>query len=256
MAEGDRVRVAVDGAVRTVALCRPEKRNALDAAMLAGLADAFADEPGPDERVAVLRAEGPVFCAGLDLAERRDTGTPVGESPIEDVLAAVDAWPLPVVAVVQGDAIAGGNELALHCDLVVASTRASFGMSLAQIGLAPTWYLAGKLLDVGGPVLARELLLLGDPVPAARLAALGVIARAVPPHELEAAAGRFVDRLAANAPLSLRAIKAVIRRGVEARAGIAHDDVDALVDAARHSDDAREGITARLERRAPRFEGR
>ncbi|HVM53437.1 MAG TPA: enoyl-CoA hydratase/isomerase family protein [Acidimicrobiales bacterium] len=262
----ERVRVAVDGAVRTVTLCRPEKRNALDAAMLAGLAAAFEGEPGPDERVAVLRAEGPVFCAGLDLAERReswperpserDARAPAGESPIEDVLAAVDAWPLPVVAVVQGDAIAGGNELALHCDLVVASTRASFGMSLAQIGLAPTWYLAGKLLDVGGPVLARELLLLGEPVPATRLADLGVIARAVPPHELEATAGRFVERLAANAPLSLRAIKAVIRRGIDARSGIAHDDVDALVDAAGHSADAREGIAARLERRSPRFEGR
>jgi len=252
----DRVRVVVDGAVRTVTLCRPEKRNALDAAMLAGLAAAFEGEPGRGERVAVLRAEGPVFCAGLDLAERSKAGTPAGESPIEDVLAAVDAWPLPVVAVVQGDAIAGGNELALHCDLVVASTRASFGMSLAQIGLAPTWYLAGKLLDAGGPVLAREMLLLGDPIPAPRLAALGVIARAVPPHELEVAAGRFVDRLAANAPLSLKAIKAVIRRGIDARSGIAHDDVDALVDAARHSADAREGIAARLERRAPHFEGR
>lgn len=253
---GDRVRVVVDGAVRTVTLCWPDKRNALDAAMLAGLAAAFDGEPGPDERVVMLRAQGPAFCAGLDLAERRQSGTPAGESPIEDVLAAVDAWPLPVVAVVQGDAIAGGNELALHCDLVVASTRASFGMSLAQIGLAPTWYLAGKLLDVGGPVLARELLLLGDPVPATRLAALGVIARAVPPHELDAAADRFVDRLAANAPLSLKAIKAVIRRGIDARSGIAHDDVDALIDAARHSADAREGIAARLERRAPRFEGR
>jgi enoyl-CoA hydratase/carnithine racemase len=256
MSEGRGVQVTVDGAVRTVTLCRPHKRNALDAAMLAGLEAAFEGEPGPDERVAVLRADGPVFCAGLDLAERQGSATPTGESPIEDVLAAVDAWPLPVVAVVQGDAIAGGNELALHCDLVVASTRASFGMSLAQIGLAPTWYLAGKLLDVGGAVLAREMLLLGDPIPATRLAALGVIARAVPPHELEATAARFVDRLAANAPLSLEAIKAVIRRGIDARSGVAHDDVDALVDAARHSEDAREGIAARLERRAPRFEGR
>jgi enoyl-CoA hydratase/carnithine racemase len=256
MAEGERVRVVVDGPVRTVTLCRPEKRNALDVAMLDALASAFGGEPGPGERVAVLRADGPVFCAGLDLAERREAGTPAGESPIEEVLASVDAWPLPVVAVVQGDAIAGGNELALHCDIVVASTRASFGMSLAQIGLAPTWYLAGKLLDVGGPVLARELLLLGDPVPAARLAELGVIARAVAPHELDATAARVIERLAANAPLSMRAIKAVIRRAIDVRAGIGHDDVDVLVDVARHSDDAHEGIAARLERRAPRFGGR
>jgi enoyl-CoA hydratase/carnithine racemase len=105
-------------------------------------------------------------------------------------------------------------------------------------------------------VLARELLLLGDPVPAARLAELGVIARAVAPHELDVAAARIVERLAANAPLSLRAVKAVIRRAIDVRAGLAHGDVDTLVDAARRSDDAREGIAARLERRAPRFGGR
>jgi len=250
------LRVEVEGPVRTVVLCRPERRNALDRIMLDRLSAAFEGEPGPEERVAVVRAEGPVFCSGIDLSERLRGETPTGESPIEEVLAAVDAWPLPVVAVVQGDAIAGGNELALHCDLVVASTTASFGMSLAQIGLAPSWFLARRLLEVGGPVLARELLLLGDPVPAGRLAELGVIARAVPPHELEATAARFVDRLAANAPLSLRAMKALLRRAMEFREGIEHDDVDALVQAARASADAREGMAARLQRRTPRFEGR
>ncbi len=251
------LRVEVEGPVRTVVLCRPDRRNALDRAMLDGLAAAFGGAgPGSDERVAVLRAEGPVFCAGLDLGERLQGEAPTGESPIEEVLAAVDAWPLPVVAVVQGDAIAGGNELALHCDLVVASTKAAFGMSLAQIGLAPSWFLTRRLLEVGGPVLARELLLLGDPVPAARLAELGVITRAVPPHELEATAARFVERLAANAPLALRAMKAVLRRAMAFRDDIDHDDVDALVQAARASGDALEGMAARLERRAPRFEGR
>ncbi|MDB5395236.1 MAG: enoyl-CoA hydratase/isomerase family protein [Rhodospirillales bacterium] len=66
---------------------------------------------------------------------------------------------------VQGDAIAGGNELALHCDLVVASSAARFGMSLAQIGLAASWFLVRKLLEVAGPVITRRILLLGDPLP-------------------------------------------------------------------------------------------
>lgn len=242
--------------VRTVVLARPEKRNALDRAMLAALAEAFGSEPPADERLAVLRATGPVFCAGIDLGERLASGAAPGESPIEEVLSAIERYPLPVVAVVQGDAIAGGNELALHCDLVVASTRATFGMSLAQIGLAPTWFLAKKLLEVAGPVMARELLLLGDPVPAGRLAELGVISRAVPHHELEDVARRMVDRLAANAPLSLRAMKAMLVRQMAFRDGIDHRDVDALAEAARGSDDAREGMAARLERRSPRFEGR
>ncbi len=251
----DVIQVAVDGAVRTVTLNRPEKRNALNGDMLNGLHAAFEVPPGNGERVAVIRANGPSFCAGLDLRERLGNAPIGGASPIEVVLHAIEHYPLPVVAVVQGDAIAGGNELALHCDFVVASTDARFGMSLAQIGLAPTWFLAKKLLEVAGPVATREVLLLGDPVPAARMHELNIIARAVAPAELDAAAQAIIDRLAANAPLSLRAMKALLVREMQFRDNIAHDDVDALVDAARASADAREGIAARLEKRQPRFTG-
>ncbi len=248
-----KVGVASAGPVRTVVLNRPEKRNALDGEMLAALTEAFVAEPAAAERVCVLRAEGPAFCAGLDLQERhRARGD---ASPIERVLAAIEAYPLPVVAVVQGAAIAGGNELALHCDFVVAASTATFGMSLAQIGLAPTWFLAKKLLEVAGPVATREILLLGEPLAASRMYELGIIARVAPPDQLAAAADAIVQRLAANAPLSLRAMKALLVREMAFRDGIDHADVDALVRAARDSADAREGIAARLARRAPRFTG-
>ena len=249
-----KIRVESDGAVRTVVLARPEKRNALDGEMLAGLAEAFAAPPSAAERLVVLRAEGPVFCAGLDLRER---GRALGEaSPIEEVLHAIESYPLPAVAVVQGDAIAGGNELALHCDFVVASTEAKFGMSLAQIGLAPTWFLAKKLMETAGPVATREILLLGDPLPAPRMYELGIISRVAPPAELEAAAAKIIDRLAANAPLSLKAMKALILRQLAFRDHVEHADVDELVVACRLSADAQEGIAARLERRRPNFTGK
>jgi len=247
------VRISADGAVRQVVLARPEKRNALNAEMLSALTAAFARPPPPEERVTVVRAEGPVFCAGLDLRERSDGA--VGAGGIEAMLHRLETYPLPVVAVVQGDAIAGGNELALHCDFVVASQSARFGMSLARIGLAPSWFLAKKLLEVAGPVGAREMLLIGDPLPAARMADLGLIHRATPAEALEAVAAQLVDRLAANAPLSLRAMKAVLVRAMAFRDDIPHTDVDALVAAASASADAREGIAALLERRRPRFEG-
>jgi len=144
----------------------------------------------------------------------------------------------------------------LHCDFVVASETARFGMSLAKIGLAPSWFLAKKLLEVAGPVGAREMLLLGDLLPARRMAALGLIHRAVPSDQLETAAEVVIQRLAANAPLSLRAMKALLVRAMAFRDGIAHADVDALVAAASGSADAREGVAAMLERRPPRFEGR
>jgi len=249
----DELGFAISGAIRTITLARPAKRNALNNAMLAALEESFAGEPGAAERVGVLRAEGPVFCSGIDLGERPAEG---GGTTIARALATIERWPLPVVAVVQGDAIAGGAELALHCDLVVASAEARIGMSLAQIGLAAPWPLAVKLLDTAGPALARELLLLGEPIPASRLAALGVIARAVPPDELERAATSVIERLAANAPLALRAMKATLLRAMELRETMVHDHMDELVAAAGASADAREGIRARLAREPARFSGR
>jgi enoyl-CoA hydratase/carnithine racemase len=242
--------------VRTVTLNRPEKRNALNGEMLDLLTVLFRQEPAPQERVTVLRGAGSVFCAGLDLRERLDSPPTAGESVIEPMLDAVQRHPLPVVAVVQGDAIAGGNELALHCDLVIASTAANFGMFLAQIGLAPTWFLGKKLMDVCGPVLSREILLLGDPIPASRMADAGAILDAVAPQHLEAAVTRVVDRLAANAPLSLKAMKALVLQQLAVRDGIDHGDVDELVRAASTSEDASEGIAARLQRRPANFIGR
>lgn len=249
-----KVAISSQGAVREVRLTRADKRNALDREMLAALTEAFHAQPTPEERVTVIRAEGPVFCAGLDLRERG--GGQVGSTSIETMLHAIELYPLPVVAVVQGDAIAGGNELALHCDFVIACETARFGMSLAKIGLAPSWFLAKKLLEVAGPVGAREMLMLGDLLPARRMAELGLIYRVVPASELESAAAAVIDRLAANAPLSLRAMKAVLVRAMAFRDGVPHADVDALVAAASASSDAREGIAAMLERRPPKFGGR
>ncbi|MFI4935008.1 MAG: enoyl-CoA hydratase/isomerase family protein [Caulobacterales bacterium] len=250
----DKIRVSGEGAVRQVVLARADKRNALDTEMLQALTAAFSAAPPPDERVTVIRAKGPVFCSGLDLRERG--GGAIASGTIETMLHAIELYPLPVVAVVQGDAIAGGNELALHCDFVVASEKARFGMSLAKIGLAPSWFLAKKLLEVAGPVGAREMLLLGDLLPARRMAELGLIHRCVAPDALESAASAVIDRLAANAPLSLKAMKALMVRAMGFRDNIAHADIDAMVAAASASADAREGIAAMLERRAPAFEGR
>ena len=243
----------VEGAVRTVTLNRPEKRNALDGEMMEELQAAFTAPPKPAERLAVIRGAGPVFCAGLDMAWRAKN--PQGESGIERMLHAVEVYPLPVVAIVHGDAIAGGNELALHCDLVVASAAARFGMSLAQVGLAPSWFLAKKLLEVAGPATTRKILLLGDPLPASRMYELGLISHLAEPVELEKAAAAVIQRLADNAPLSLKAMKALINREMQFRDNIPHDDIDLIVDKARTSQDAQEGMKARLEKRKAAFKG-
>src|SRR5438132_10557605 len=170
-----KVIVEKSGPEKTVWMNRPEKRNALDSELLGNMIEALQAPVAPEDRVLVIRGKGDVFCAGLDMAERGKSAGAGKASGIEVMLRAIELCPLPVVAVVQGDAIAGGNELALHCDLVVASANARFGMSLVQLGLAPSWFLAKKLFEAGGPVITRELLLLGDPLPATRMHELGII---------------------------------------------------------------------------------
>jgi enoyl-CoA hydratase/carnithine racemase len=239
------------GAVRQILLNRPEKRNALNGEMLDRLEAIFSTPPKPEERLAVIRAAGPVFCAGLDLSDHT-----VQLNPIEVVLHKIETWPLPVVALVQGDAIAGGNELALHCDLVVAKSTARFGMPLAQIGLMPSWFLIKKLLEVAGPVLTRRILLLGDPLPAHVFHAYGLISHIADPDAFDTVAQGVIDRLSANAPLSLKAMKALIVREMAFRDQIPHEDLDRLVVEANNSADAKAGMAARLGKRAARFEGR
>jgi enoyl-CoA hydratase/carnithine racemase len=243
------VETTTNAGVRTVTMNRPEKRNAMTDEMLEGLQAAFTAPPDTQERVTVLRGVGPSFCAGRDISQGMNV-------PIEPVFHAVEIYPLPVVAVVQGNAIAGGCEIALHCDFVVAADNARFGMSLAQIGLAPSWFLAKKLLEVAGPVGAREILLLGDPLPAVRMHALGMISRIAPIGDLDEAVDEVVQRLVQNAPLSLKAMKALLLREMTFRDGIEHADVDALVEMAGNSADAVEGKRARLEKRTANFQGK
>ena len=248
------VDVEVRGAVRHVLLNRAEKRNALNPAMIKELHEAFKVDPQPGERVALVEAAGPVFCAGIDLKER--DGTAAGIKPFEHALHAMETYPLPVVGVVQGDAIAGGNEIALHCDIVVASSKARFGMSPAQIGLAPSWFLCKKLMEIAGPVTTKKILLLGDPSPAQDFFDMGLISHIAEPDKLQETVDGIVDRLSRNAPMSLKAIKAVLTRQLTYRDHIEHDDLDKQLGIVRESEDAKEGIKALFEKRPPQFQER
>ena len=204
------------------------------------------------ERVALIEAAGTVFCAGLDLRERDNSAE--GIKPLEAMLHAIETYPLPVVAAVQGDAIAGGNELAMHCDLVVASTTARFGMSVAQIGLAPSWFLCKKLLEIAGPVATRRILMLGDPLPAQEIYDLGLISHIAAPDVCAGNVDAILSRIGANAPLALKAIKAVLVRQMTFRDTIDHKDLDEILGRVRTSKDAEEGIAAFMQRRKPNFQ--
>lgn len=248
-----RVELSADGARRTITLDRPEKRNALTREMFDVLIDAFGDDPPPEQRVTVLRAEGPVFCAGVDLGQRAGNETGEGRTPLERLCAAIWRHAQPVVGVVQGSAVGGGAMIALHCDFVVAAEDAQFANGAVQLGLTPVWNVTRRIQDVAGAALARELLLGGDGVPAYRLARAHVIARAVPAEQLDDVAEQVVARLAANAPLSLRAVKATLAADTLVERG--HERVTRLIERVQGSADAKEGVLARKERRAPVYRG-
>jgi enoyl-CoA hydratase/carnithine racemase len=249
----DLLRIEHDGAVRTVTLMRARKRNAINPAMMQAIREAFEAQPRSDERVTVLRGEGTAFCSGLQLSS---AGVDEDEARrIEAMFDAVQRYPLPVVAVVQGPAIAGGCELALHCDFVVAARDAPLAMPLAQLGVTTTWFLTKKIIEAAGPAVAREFLLLGEPMSGARLHQLGIVARSADAPGLEAEVDALVQRLAGNAPLAMRTMKAMLIKQMSFLLAIEHDEFDAPVREVFASRDAREGVAARVERRTALFTG-
>jgi enoyl-CoA hydratase/carnithine racemase len=256
-AMADEILATVADGIATVTLNRPDQRNAMNGAMLNGLRAAFDDlETRRDVRVVVVRGAGPAFCAGMDLKEMESRGgarDPEGD--VVAVLQRVERSRHPTVALVHGDAIAGGCELALHCDLRVMAEHARIGMPLARIGMIVPFSLGQKLVEIMGPAHTRHLLFTGRPIDGRRAYEIGMVHQVAPAAEVEAAAITLAREIADNAPLSLAGMKAVIQRAVAARPAIAHDDLDAAALRARQSADASEGRRAMLERRKPFFKG-
>ena len=226
--------------------------------MLTGMHKSFDDlDERTDVRVIVVRGAGPAFCAGMDLKEMEERRGAPGdpEGGVIEVLGRVERSRHPTIAMVHGDAIAGGCELALHCDLRVAADVARFGMPLARIGLVVPFVLGQKLVEVIGPSHTRHLLFTGQPIDARRALEIGMVHQVVAAAELEAATTQLAQGIARNAPLALAGIKATIQRAISLRDGIAHADLDEASGRARQSADASEGRRAMLEKRRPIFRG-
>lgn len=254
----DEILSALDDHVCTITLNRPAKRNALTTGMIAAFRQAVA-RAARDRgvRVIVVRGEGNVFCAGLDLAElaaQREAGEAETHT-LEDALHELEACAQPTIAAVQGDAVAGGCELALHCDLRIAADTARFAMPLARIGLAVPVTLTWKLVDAIGPAATYELLFTGDPVGAEGALALGAVNRVVAVADLDESVRKLARQIAHNAPLSVRAMKAYVQRATSLRKDLRRDDLEELARQVRSSADLREGLAAQRERRPPLFRG-
>jgi enoyl-CoA hydratase/carnithine racemase len=254
----DEIQYAVADSIATITLNRPERRNALNSALMEALARRFeALEGDAGVRAVVIRGAGAAFCSGRDLNEmsrRQDDGL----EPEADVIALfqqIEASRHPTIAMVHGAAYAGGCELALHCDFRVAADAARFAMPLAKIGLVVPFALGQKLVEIIGPAFTRQILLTGQPVDARRAYEIGMVHAVVPAVELEQATYDLARTLAGNAPLSVAGMKATIRRSLSLRERVEHKDLDEVARRARASADAREGVRAMLEHRKPTFRG-
>jgi len=244
----------VDG-VLVVTINRPEVRNAINTAAAHGIAAALDELDTRDDLVAgVLTGAGGSFCAGMDLAAFL-----AGERPSVPVrgFAGIVEKPAgkPLIAAVEGYAVAGGFEIVLACDLVVASAEAVFGLPEVRRGLVAA---GGGLLRLPTRVpyqLAAEWALTGALVPATRAAEAGLVNRLTAPGEALAAALELAAAIAANGPLAVRATKRILAESRGWPADEAFDRQRAISEPVRASSDAREGATAFREKRLPRWRG-
>lgn len=245
-----------DGPVAWLTINRPEARNALNQAVRQGLWDGFRRFAADDaSKVLVLTGAGDeAFCAGADLKEMAELKLEVPPPDFAPYLNRNIEMPKPVIAAVNGIAYAGGFLLAQMCDLCVAAEHARFGITEARWGRGAPW--AAPLPWLIPPRVALELLLTAEPIDAQRAFEIGLVNRVVPRGELRATAQALALRIAQNAPLSVRASKAMVYAAAERGWSAALDEGDRLFRAVYQSEDAQEGPRAFREKRAPRWQGR
>ncbi|MBV8982217.1 MAG: enoyl-CoA hydratase/isomerase family protein [Acidimicrobiia bacterium] len=244
--------------VLVLTLNRPEARNALSPALINALSDGLREAADDDRvRAVVITGAGDqAFCAGMDLrafSEAREGGSADMGSFNALMWFNKGGFPKPVVAAVNGPAVAGGFELVLSCDLVVAADHSRFGLAEVKRGLFAAG--GGTTLSARIPLtIAMELCLTGDVVDAARAQEIGLVNRVVPGDQLRDAALELASKVAANGPLALKVTKRLLREAalVDPQRGWAGPDDIAMVFG---SADAAEGAKAFVEKRAPQWTG-
>jgi enoyl-CoA hydratase len=244
------------GATLLVTIDRPQKRNAINQRVADGIAAALDELDADDElRVGVLTGAGPGFSAGMDLVEINEGGrSAVGKRGFAGIVRYSSRK--PVIAAVEGFALAGGLEIALACDLIVAGEGARLGIPEVKRSLVAIGGGLLRLPERVGVGLARELALTGEPISAERGHQCGLVDRLTPPGEALAASLELAETIAANGPLAVVASKRVLDQRPGWPVAEAWQRQTDLTEPTMRSDDAREGADAFVEKRAPRWTGR
>jgi methylglutaconyl-CoA hydratase len=238
------LRIERDGELLRVAMARPERRNAFDAALIGELTDAFADVG--DARAVLLSGDGPSFSAGADVEWMRSSVALSYDENVADALRlramldALDGCPAPVVARVQGHALGGGVGLVACCDVVVAEPSAQFAFSEVKLGIVPAVISPFALAKIG-PSAARRYFVTGERFDAATALRIGLVHEV--DAELDRAVARIVNHLLGAGPAATRTAKDL------ARAPLSADETARTIAEHRTSGEGQEGLQAFLEKR-------
>lgn len=249
-----------------ITLNRPEKLNAISSELSEALSEAIHTfDSTPELRVAVLTGAGRAFCAGRDLVQRAGESLepPTVGSELEAYLGSrpddrFSTWATnkPIIAAVNGHCLGGGFELALCCDIRIASERASFGLPEITRGFFPGGGGPQRIGRAAPQSAAMELLLTGDPIDAARALETGIVSRVTSPEELLPVAMELASRIARNAPLAVRAAKELYQHSQDLPLAESLRFGSALRWMVQQTDDAKEGPRAFKEKRPPEYTGR
>ncbi len=255
MSDSPVLHVMLEDGVAWVRLDRPEQRNAISRQMRRELAVTFGElEQDPAIRVAVLTGNGPAFCAGVDLKEAPPASGDADGFATKPVASPLESFEKPLIAAVNGPAIGGGLELALAADIRIASSAARFGLPEVQLGSLPGSGGTQRLPRTAFPVVAAKMIFTGEPIGADEALRCGLISDLTSPEDLLPLAEKIARRIAANAPLSLRAAKLALRAAAQGTdSGRALERT--LWGLLSETSDRAEGRAAFRERRPPRFTG-
>ena len=247
----DHIAVSIAGGIAEIRFDRPEKKNAITAAMYAAMRDALLGCAVEDSvRVVLFTAAGDSFTAGNDLADF--LGPRDGPQAVTGFLHAIASAPKPLIAAVRGNAVGVGTTMLLHCDLVVAAPSARFQVPFVNLGLVPEAASSLLLPRLIGHQRASAMVLLGEALDADAALAAGMVNRVVPDADLEATARSMAAALAAKAPTAVRLAKALLKGdGSDVRAQMDREGVHFA--AQLKSAECREAITAFFEKRKPDF---
>jgi enoyl-CoA hydratase len=249
------------GSVAFLTFNRPETRNALTWAMYDALAEACDRVDADDNiRVFVLRSAAGAFASGTDISQFAGfTSGADGiayERRVENVVDRLERVTVPTVAQVQGVAAGAGCVIAMACDLRVCTPSAQFGIPIARtLGNCLSAANTARLLDLVGPAVTKDLMFTGRLLDAREAASLGLVTCMADPERIDDAVRELADQIAANAPLTIRAAKDVVRR-IAVHRRLAPSGADDLILSCYASQDFREGVAAFIARRKPVFRGK